>query len=34
MVAPESDLVLLGHIRERLARIEEYTSGERSRFCV
>lgn len=29
---PEPDLVLLGHIRERIARIEEHTSGKRSRF--
>lgn len=29
---PEPDLVLLEHIRERIARIEEYTGGEHSRF--
>ena len=28
----EVDLTLLEHIRERIARIEEYTGGERSRF--
>ena len=29
---PEADLGLLEHIRGRIARIEEYTNGERSRF--
>ena len=29
---PEADLGLLEHIRRRIARIEEYTNGERSRF--
>ena len=29
---PEADLGLLGHIRGRIARIEEYTNGKRSRF--
>ena len=30
---PEADLALLEHIRERIARIDQYTNGERSRFC-
>ena len=29
---PEADPGLLEHIRGRIARIEEYTNGERSRF--
>ena len=29
---PEADLGLLEHIRARIARIEEYTNRERSRF--
>ena len=31
-IDPEADLGLLEHIRGRIARIEEYTNGERSRF--
>jgi len=30
---PEADLALLEHIRERIARIDQYTNGERSIFC-
>ena len=26
---PEADLALLEHIRERIARIDQYTNGER-----
>lgn len=29
---PHADLALLERIRSRIARIEEYTQGERSRF--
>lgn len=29
---PQSDLALLGHIRARVARINEYTNRERSKF--
>ena len=29
----DADLGLLAHIGERIARIEEYTNGERSKFC-
>lgn len=29
---PEADRVLLTHMRDCLARIDEYTNGERSRF--
>lgn len=31
-VDPGADLALLEHIRNRIARIEEFTNGERSRF--
>ena len=29
----DADLALSAHIGERIARIEEYTNGERSKFC-
>ena len=29
----DADLALLAHIRERIARVEEYTNGEKSEFC-
>ena len=33
MPGTESDRVLLGHIRQCIERIEEYTGGDRTRFC-
>jgi uncharacterized protein with HEPN domain len=32
LAGPESDPVLLAHMRDSLARIQEYTHAERSRF--
>lgn len=31
-MGPQSDLALLDHIRARVARIDEYTNRERSKF--